>query len=114
MRPSLLLITFALASSTADLWTGQLFDLHCAETRQEINRYADCNPTAQTGTFSLQISGRMLKLDAVGNRKAIRAWTDYIHNLRATDPDVETKPVTAIIRGAVQGDDLHVDSIELR
>jgi hypothetical protein len=112
MRTLILIMTFCLTSSPADLWTGQLFDLHCVETRKETHRYDDCNPTAQTAAFSLQISGRMLKLDAAGNRKAIEAWKDYVK--RVTDPDVKTKPVTAMIQGTVEGDELHVDSIQLR
>lgn len=114
VRALMLLMVFSLASSPADLWTGQLFDLHCAESHQDTGRYEDCNPTAQTDAFGLQISGRLLKLDSAGNRKAIQAWKDYVERLRAIDPDMKSKPVTAMIRGAADGDELHVDSIELR
>jgi len=108
---------FLLHSATiqpADVWIGQLFDANCADTHQELQRYDDCVPGAQTAAFSLQVSGRMLKLDAGGNRKAVQAWKNYMQETRPIDPDIETKAVTAIVEGTVNGDEIKVGSIELR
>ena len=77
-------------------------------------KYERCNPTGETAAFVLQISGRMLKLDSDGNRKAAEAWKEYAKNRRARDPDWKTSPVTAIVGGAVSGDEIKVDTIELR
>jgi hypothetical protein len=56
----------------------------------------------------------MLKLDAAGNQKAAEAWKQYRDKPRVVDPDVKTKPVTAVVEGTVDGDEIKVDSILLR
>lgn len=79
-----------------------------------MEKYQDCNPAGGTLSFTLQASGRMLGLDAAGNRKAAQAWRQYIDQCRLVDPDVKTKPVTAVVEGTVNGDVINVDSILLR
>jgi len=108
------LLFFASTLSSAELWTGELFDANCVEQHKEIQKYEECIPAARTVAFFLQTSGRILKLDAGGNRKAAAAWKEYIDKPRVIDPDVKTKPLTATVEGTVSGDEIKVDSIQLR
>jgi|SRR5580698_6049666 hypothetical protein len=114
IRPMVGFIFCASALSSAELWTGQLLDANCAEQHKEVQKYENCIPAANTASFTLQISGRMLRLDVAGNRKAAAAWKEYIDKPRVVDPDVRTKPVTAVVEGTVNGDEITVDSILLR
>jgi hypothetical protein len=108
------LLLFGSSLSSAELWTGELFDADCVEHHKEMQKYEECIPADRTVTFVLQTSGRILKLDAGGNRKAAAAWKEYVDKLRVIDPDLKTKPVTATVEGAVSGDEIMVDSIQLR
>jgi hypothetical protein len=108
------LLLFASPLISADLWTGQLFDANCIERHKEIEKYEECIPESRTVSYTLQTSGRMLKLDAAGNQKAAEAWKQYRDKPRVVDPDVKTKPVTAVVEGTVDGDEIKVDSILLR
>jgi len=108
------LLFFASSLSSAELWTGELFDANCVEQHKEVQKYEECIPAARTVAFFLQMSGRMLKLDAGGNRKAAAAWKEYFDKPRVIDPDLKTKPVTATVEGTVSGDEIKVDSIQLR
>jgi hypothetical protein len=109
------LVLFASALQAAEIWTGQLFDSICAEQHQDIQKFEDCTPTAKTVSFDLQVSGRMLKLDANGDRKAATAWKDYLNSAdRPIDPDFKNSPLTAVIEGTLDGDILKVDSVLLR
>ena len=115
---SALLFFFASALSATEMWTGQLFDANCVDrhkTMQDIRKYEDCIPRQNTSSFVLQTSGRMLKLDPNGNRKAAAAWKEYMNSAdRPIDPDLQTKQLTAVIQGSVSGDQIKVDNILLR
>ena len=102
------------ALSSADLWTGQLLDANCVARHNEMEKYEECIPVRNTASFALQLSGRMLRLDASGNLKAAQAWKDYKDKPRVVDPDVKTKPITAVVEGTVNGEEIKVDSILLR
>jgi hypothetical protein len=108
------LLLSASAMSSAELWIGQLFDGNCVGRHSELEKYQDCIPAGGTVSFTLQASGRMLKLDAAGNRKAAQAWKQYVDQSRLVDPDLKTKPVTAVVEGTANGDEIKVDSILLR
>jgi hypothetical protein len=90
-----------------------LFDAKCVAQHKGIQKYEDCIPAAETASFTLQISGRMLSLDAAGNTKAAAAWKKYINITGRTDSDVKTKPLTATVEGTASGDEIKVDSIQL-
>ena len=109
------LVLFAAALQSAEIWTGQLFDANCVAQNRELQKYEECTPKADTASFELQVSGRMLKLDADGDRKAAAAWKEYVNSAdRVIDPDFKKKPLTAVIEGTANGDMLKVDSILLR
>jgi hypothetical protein len=118
MRAILTLAPLAFCAFTlqsAQIWTGQLFDAACVERRPELTRYDECTPNGKTAAFDLQVSGKLLKLDANGDRKAAEAWNDYLNSAdRPIDPDFKNKPLTAVIQGTLDGDVLKVDSILLR
>ncbi len=110
-----LLVLFASAPQAGEIWTGQLFDTNCVEQRKENSKYQECTPTVRTVWFDVQVSGRMLKLDANGDRKAAAAWNDYLNSAdRAIDPDFKNQPLTAVIQGTLVDSVLKVDSIVLR
>jgi hypothetical protein len=112
------LVFFASVLPAAEMWTGQLFDSTCVERHkqlQDLRKYEDCTPRDSTSSFVLQTSGRMLKLDPNGDRKAAEAWRQYMSSAdRAVDPDAKTRALTAVIQGTVHGDQIKVDNILLR
>jgi len=110
---AMLLLTSAL--SCAETFSGQLFDASCADQHKNDQNYQACVPGTQTASFTVLVSGRMLKLDATGNQKAIEAWQDYNSSAdRAKDPNMQTSPVTAVVQGTLNGDEIKVESIKLR
>ncbi|MEI9974014.1 MAG: hypothetical protein WDO73_19360 [Ignavibacteriota bacterium] len=48
------------------------------EQHKEAQKYEECKPAARTASFILQASGRLLKLDPGGDKKAAAAWRDYL------------------------------------
>jgi hypothetical protein len=109
------LLLFARCLPSAEMWTGQLFDANCVEQNKELQKYEECKPATRTASFSLQASGRMLKLDANGDKKAAAAWRDYLDSAdRSTNPDARHQALTAVIQGTVNGDLIKVDAILLR
>jgi hypothetical protein len=71
-------------------------------------------PTSSTASFAIQASGKMLKLDEDGNRKAAEAWTEYNNSAdRAKDPDAQSH-VMATVEGTLSGDEIKVEAIRIR
>jgi hypothetical protein len=64
---------FTTALAFAGTWTGRLLDANCA-TRQTN---ATCAPTSSTTAFAVDVNGKILKLDAEGNKKAAEAFMTY-------------------------------------
>ena len=60
------ILVFASALAYAETFTGKLFDAGCVEQ----HKTEACAPTAETTSFAIQSSGKLLKLDADGNRKS--------------------------------------------
>jgi hypothetical protein len=109
------LLLFAPCLTSAEMWTGQLFDANCVEQHKELQKYEDCKPATRTASFVLQASGRMLKLDANGDKLAVAAWQDYLDSAdRSANPDAKNRTLTAVIQGTVNGDLIKVDAILLR
>ena len=111
------LLAFACALACAETWTGKLFDASCVDQHKNEQKYDNCTPTAATASFALQVSDKILKLDADGNRKAAAAFKDYNNSAdRAKDPSAPapTDQVTATVQGAMDGDEIKVEAIQLR
>lgn len=103
-------LLFVSALAFAETYTGKLVDAACAEQQKD----AACTPTASTAAFAIEASGKMLKLDAAGNKKAAAALKESNSGAeRAKDPNAANGQVTATIQGTLNGDELKVDSIQV-
>ena len=103
------------ALAYAETWTGKLFDAGCVEQRKNEQKMEACAPTSGTASFAIQVSGKLLKLDADGNRKAAEAWREYNHSAdRAQDPEVAAEPAMATVEGTLSGDEIKVEAIRIR
>jgi len=104
-------LLFASALAFGETFTGGLVDANCAA--QQAN--AACTPTASTTSFALEVSGKMLKLDADGNQKAADALKASNSNAdRAKNPDAPDTQVIAKVQGTLKGDQIKVDTIEVQ
>jgi predicted RNA methylase len=111
MIASLGVLLFTAGLALAGTWTGRLLDANCA-TRQTS---AACAPTSATTAFAVDVNGKILKLDAEGNKKAAEAFQSYNSSAeRAKEPNSQNSPVTATIQGTMKGNQLMVDSIDIR
>jgi len=101
-------LLFVSALAFAETYTGKLVDARCAEQQKD----AACSPTASTAAFAIQVSGKTLKLDADGNRKAAEALKESGNSAdRAKDPNAQDSQVTATVQGTLNGDEIKVDTI---
>ncbi len=94
-----------------------------------------CVPTESSATFVLQVSEKIYKLDAEGNRMAVEALQKSKSGAEraeepaeqgkeeATEPDEPSsmeagehraEDVTATVRGTLAGDEIKVESIEVK
>jgi len=105
-----LFLVFASALALAETWTGKLVDAACADHQKN----EACTPTAATTSFAIVAADKMLKLDAEGNKKAIAALKTSNNGAdRAKDPSAAPE-VTATVNGTLAGDQIKVESIEVR
>jgi hypothetical protein len=64
--------------------------------------------------FAIQVSGKTLKLDADGNKKATEALKESNNSAdRAKDPNAPDSQVMATFQGTLNGDEIKVDTIEV-
>jgi hypothetical protein len=111
MDSRLRFLLFTAGLALAGAWTGRLLDANCA-TRQTG---AFCAPTSSTTAFAVEVNGRILKLDVEGNKKAAEAFQSYNSSaVRAKEPNPQNSLVTATIQGTMKGNQLKVDSIDIR
>jgi len=104
-------LAFASALAFAETWTGNLIDASCAQHMKNN----PCTPTASTASFAILASGKLLKLDAEGNQKAAEAFKQSSNGAdREKDPSAAATPVTATVEGTLMGDEIKVDSIQVR
>jgi hypothetical protein len=102
-------LLFVSAMALAETYTGILVDARCAQMQKDTT----CSPTATTEVFAIQVSGKMLKLDADGNKKAAEALRENDNSAdRAKDP-IAGAPVMATIEGTLKGDEIKVESIQV-
>jgi len=107
---SLGVLLFGAAIAFAGTWTGQLLDANCA-THQTI---AACAPTSSTTAFAVDVNGKILKLDAEGNKKAAEAFKSYNSGAeRAKEPNTQYSAVTATVEGTMKGNQIKVESIQV-
>ena len=102
-------LLFVSAAAFAETFSGTLVDASCAQQQKE----AVCSPTASTEAFAIQVSGKTLKLDADGNKKAAEALKESNKSAdRAKDPSA-SNPVMATVQGTLKGDEIKVESIQV-
>jgi hypothetical protein len=103
-------LVFVSALAFAETFNGNLVDAQCAAQQKD----ATCNATASTTAFGIQVSGKMLKLDAEGNQKAAEALKASSNSAdRAKDPNAVDSQVTATVEGTLKGDEIKVEKIEV-
>jgi hypothetical protein len=112
MRRLLTLIGLAAvctALATAESWTGQLLDASCYEHSKTAK---SCEATTSTSVFLLEASGKVYRLDPNGNTKATEAIKSRAD--RSANPAAPAGAVNAKVDGTMEGDVLHVETIELQ
>ena len=108
------ILVFVSALAYAETWTGKLFDASCVEQQKNEQRMAACTPTTTTTSFAIQASGKMLKLDAEGNQKAVAAWKEYNQSAdRSKEPNTQSQAM-ATVEGTGSGDEIKVEAIQIR
>lgn len=104
-------LVFGSALAFGETFSGKLVDASCMAQQQSS---AACAPTTSTTIFALQVSGKMLRLDTDGNRKAADAMKASGSSAdRAKDPNASSQ-VMAKIEGTLADDQLQVDTIEIQ
>lgn len=108
------LYLFALAAGLslalyADDWTGNLVDAVCAEQKEKT---VPCDATGATTVFALDVSGKIYKLDPVGNTKAAAALKYRAAPVPDESGHVPTE-VKAKITGTEGGGIIVVETISL-
>jgi hypothetical protein len=95
--------------ATAETWNGLLIDATCYENSKTSK---SCGATTSTNTFLLESSGKVYKLDSEGNTKAAEALKSRAD--REANPGAKVAPVNAKVDGTMEGDTLHVDTIDVQ
>lgn len=105
-------VLFMSAMAFGETFSGALLDANCASQQQQS---ATCNANASTTAFAIQVSGKTLKLDSNGNKKAAEALKNSSNSAdRAKDPNAPSAQVMATVEGTASGDVIQVDSIQVR
>ncbi|HLY15949.1 MAG TPA: hypothetical protein VKR61_01935 [Bryobacteraceae bacterium] len=103
-------LAFASTIAFAETFTGRLLDASCAAQQKG----AACTPTASTTAFAIEASGKILKLDSDGNKKAAEALKGSNSSAdRAKDPSSPDAQVMAKVDGTLKGDEITVETIEV-
>jgi hypothetical protein len=92
----------------AETWSGKLLDASCYDQQKSAK---GCDATGTTSMFAIEAAGKVYKLDDSGKvGTAIRNSAD-----RAKDP---AKPpagaVNATVTGALSGDSIKVETVEVK
>lgn len=113
MRQSILLCAvFALFSglALAEDWTGKLLDASCYDQNKTAK---PCDATASTTAFLLDVNGKVYKLDAAGNSKAVDAIKNRAD--RSAGNTQSAGPVNAKVTGTMEGsDNIKVDRLDIQ
>ena len=102
------------ALACAENFNGRLMDASCAEQQhQQQQAQPACQPSGTTTAFAIDNSGKVYKLDAAGNTKAVEALKS--RSDRAADPNaVDKAPVVVKITGTKEGDVIKVETLEVQ
>ena len=96
----------------AEDWTGKLIDATCND-QKEKEKTVSCDATAATTAFAIDVSGKVIKLDAGGNLKAAAALKYRADS--ASDPlKPKSTEVKATVTGTEAGGMILVESIGLQ
>jgi hypothetical protein len=91
-------------------YSGKLIDASCYSQQKKAT---GCDATSATKEFALEVSGKVLPLDAAGNSKAATAMSSRAD--RAADPsNPQANAVMAKVSGTEKGGTITVDSIEVQ
>jgi len=109
-----LVITLATAVAfcglaAAESFTGHLVDATCMSQQKSISA---CQPTTATGSYAIEVSGKLYTLDAAGNAKASDALKNQAS--RSADPNQPAAPVTAKVTGTKDGDTIKVETLQIQ
>lgn len=100
------LATLALAEN----FSGRLIDASCTDKQKTETA---CEPGATTTAFAIDVAGKVYKLDATGNEKAVEALKSRAD--RAANPNsTEKTPVMAKVEGTKEGDTIKVSTLEVQ
>jgi hypothetical protein len=103
-------LVFASALAFAETFNGKLVDAACVQQKGGA-----CTPTESTASFGLQVSGKLLTLDAEGNRKAAEAMKESGASAdRQKDANAHNVDVMAKVDGTLNGDEIKVDTIKIQ
>jgi len=98
-----------------ETYSGRLLDAHCVmqKTPSTSAKSSACDPTSNSTTFALNVSGKMYRLDDAGNAKVIEAMKSRAD--REKDPSMPASTmVNAKATGTLEGDVLQVDTIQVQ
>ncbi len=94
----------------AEDWTGRLLDASCYDQNKTSK---PCDATGSTTSFMLDVNGKVYKLDAAGNSKAVDAIKSRAD--RASGEAKASGPINAKVSGAMEGtDSIKVDKIDVQ
>ena len=95
----------------AEDWTGRLLDSSCYEQNKTAK---PCDATSSTTSFMFDVSGKVYKLDAAGNSKAVDAIKNRADRA-AGDTKSAAGPVNAKVSGSMEGtDSIKVEKIDIQ
>jgi|SRR5579872_1948958 len=103
------------ALACAESFSGRLIDASCADQPKQPQAEAQpaCQPTSTTMVFAIDNSGKVYKLDATGNTKAVEALKS--RSDRAADPSAPDKAAVMVkVTGTKDGDTIKVETLEVQ
>jgi hypothetical protein len=99
------------AFACAESWSGRLLDASCVDQQKA----ATCDPTTATVAFAINVSGKVYKLDDVGNAKAVEAMKARgSKDAGPAAPAPASTAITAKVGGTLEGEIVKVESIQLQ
>ena len=100
------------AFACAESWSGRLLDAACVDQQKS----ASCDPTTATVTFAINVSGKIYKLDDAGNAKAVEAMKARGSKDagQPAAPGAQGTAITAKVSGALEGEVVKVESIQVQ
>jgi len=108
------LLAICAAFASAESWSGRLLDANCVDQQKT----ASCDPTTATVAFAINVSGKTYKLDDAGNAKAVEAMKTHGHSSKEgaapAAPGAASTAITAKVSGALDGEVVKVESIQIQ